>query len=78
MREIEKLTKQRRLAFPRPLPDFHDELEALLQWRLGDVWMHTSVIYSEECYKKALTKFPHEEELQAALTWNQSLPLDAW
>ena len=72
LKNLEILTHQRCPTFPSPLPDYTQELEAALWWRLGEAYVDKDNFIALQWYEKALERLGQEEDLKnvAAETYN--------
>ncbi|HET8911882.1 MAG TPA: hypothetical protein VFN23_10485, partial [Ktedonobacteraceae bacterium] len=66
LEQLEKLTQQRCPAFPPPIPDYRQELQAAIWWRLGEAYQDEDDTKSLAWYKQALTKLGHMDALKEA------------
>jgi tetratricopeptide (TPR) repeat protein len=71
--ELAKLVRERCPSFPRPLPDFRQELEAALWWRLGEAYIGKDDSQALAWYEQALERLKTQRALQeaaAGAAWN--------
>jgi tetratricopeptide (TPR) repeat protein len=71
--ELAKLASQRCPSLPPPLPDYRQELEAALWWRLGEAHLYKDDRQALEWYEKALERIQTQRALQEAAAeaaWN--------
>jgi tetratricopeptide (TPR) repeat protein len=80
LEELEKLVDQHRCpTFSPPLPNYREELEAALWWRLGEAYQREDDRKALEWYEKALKRLEQQDELKKAAAeaaWYVSDTLD--
>jgi tetratricopeptide (TPR) repeat protein len=76
--ELAKLARERCPSFPQSLPDYRQELEAALWWRLGEAYLGKDDRQALAWYEQALTRLGTQLELKAAAAraaWNTASKL---
>ncbi len=64
LKNLEMLTHQRCPAFPKPVSDYTQELEAALWWRIGEAYVDKDNVTALQWYEKALERLGQEVGLK--------------
>lgn len=72
LKDIARYAQRQKIAFPALLPDFSDELEGAIWWRLAEAYREKNTHEALVWYKKAANRLPDNQELlmeQVDVTW---------